>query len=182
MNQMQRLARLVARVMHVVERPQHLLPDVQHDTELDAPTPRRHRLEHVGAGRAVDELHRHVQRAVVLAEIEHLHQIRMVQLGVDASFVAEHREQALVARELRQHALQRDALGEAVRTGPPRLVHLRHPARGEQSHQLVRTELLWSQGALEKHGPCSTIPPNPGRINPVVVARGSARLRFAHIL
>ncbi len=43
-----------------------------------------------GAGRTVDVLHRHVELAVLLAEIEHPDDVRVPQASADARFVDEH--------------------------------------------------------------------------------------------
>ena len=53
------------------------------------------------ARRAVDVLHRHVELAVLLAEVEHLHDVRVAEPRAHARLVDEHRDEVGVARELR---------------------------------------------------------------------------------
>jgi hypothetical protein len=45
------------------------------------------------ARRPVDVLHRHVELAVLLAEVEHLHDVRVAQARADARLVDEHRDE-----------------------------------------------------------------------------------------
>ena len=53
------------------------------------------------ARRAVDVLHRHVELAVLLAEVEDLDDVRVAEPRADARLVDEHRDEVGIARELR---------------------------------------------------------------------------------
>ncbi len=140
MHEIERLALVVARVVRVVEAAEDRQADVERGVERDLLASRRGGADEARGGGAVDVLHRHVQLAVVLAEVEDLHDVRVCEAGADARLVDEHRDEVVILRELRQDALHGDHLLEAVRTGAAREVHLRHPARGDPLVQLVRTE------------------------------------------
>ena len=119
----------VARGVGVLERAQDGERDVQAHVERQLLALRGGGADEARARRAVDVLHRHVELAVLLAEVEHLDDVRVAEAGADARLVDEHRDEVRVAGELRQDALDRDDLLEAVRPGAPRQVDLRHPAR-----------------------------------------------------
>jgi hypothetical protein len=58
---------------------------------------------------AVDELHREEVRAVGgLGDVEHLHDVRVLEEQREPRLVEEHRDEPRVAGEVRQHALDRD--------------------------------------------------------------------------
>ena len=138
-NERQRLA-LVARGVGVLEPAQHAERDVERDLERDVLAARRRGPDQTRAGRPVDVLHGHVELAVLLAEVEDRHDVRVGEASRDAGLVDEHRDELGVARELRQDALDGHLLGEPVRPGALGEVHLRHPASGEPLDELVRAE------------------------------------------
>src|ERR1019366_5492397 len=96
-------------------------------------------------------LHRHVQLAVLLAEVEHLHHVRMTEASADPGLVDEHGDEVRVARELGEDALYRDDLLEAVRPCPACEIDLRHPARRDPPEQLVRTQARGRRDAGDGH-------------------------------
>ena len=134
------LAVVVARGVRVVERAQDRKRDVQADVERDRPRRVGRGANEARAGRAVDVLHRHVELAVLLAEVEHLDDVRVAEARADPRLVDEHGDEVRVARVLREDALDRDDLLEAVRAGAPREIDLRHPARRDPPEQLVRPQ------------------------------------------
>ena len=97
MHKPERLPRLVACGVRVGEPAQHLAGDEQRGREIDATGAGLDGSEQLGAVDAVDVLHRHVELAVRVTEIDDLDEIRMREPGVDARFVTEHREQARIA-------------------------------------------------------------------------------------
>ena len=99
------------------------------------------RADEARARRPVDVLHRHVELAVVLAEVEHLHDVRVPQAGAHPRLVDEHRGEVGVARELREDALDRDDLLEPVRARPRRARYTSAiPPVAMRCKQLVRAE------------------------------------------
>src|SRR3954451_233321 len=66
---------------------------------------KRRRARYLRPRRSLDELHRHVELATFFAEIDNLHQVRVGELGAQARFVDEHRNEFGVGGKLRQDAL-----------------------------------------------------------------------------
>src|SRR5207244_10503470 len=72
-----------------------------------------------------------------LAEVEDLHDVRVLHAGRDLGLVDEHLDEAEIGREVRMDALDDDDLLEAEGTGEPRTEHLGHPADPASLEQLV---------------------------------------------
>jgi hypothetical protein len=140
MHDAERRVVVVAILMRVGQTRRDLASDVQRRPELDHALARNHAAQHVGKRYPIHVLHDQEQLAVLFAEVEHAHQVRMRERGVHASLGAEHAHQPLVHRQLGQHALERDTLGKAARPRPPRLIYLRHASSRDATHQLVFTE------------------------------------------
>jgi hypothetical protein len=87
----------------------------------------------------------------MLAEIDHLHDVGVRQRGADAGLVAEHLEEPGVERELRQDALDGEALLEAVRAGAAPDVHLGHPPVAEPLAELVGAEPIARRRTRQGH-------------------------------
>ena len=83
--------------------------------------------------RPLDELHREEQLATVLAEVEHLHDVGVVQLRGELRLVDEHGDEVRVAGKLREDALESEALAEPVRPLAGGDEDLRHTAHRETS-------------------------------------------------
>ena len=77
---------------------------------------------------AVHELHDEEVRVFAFADVEDRDDVRVVQARREPRLVQEHLDEALVLREVRQHALDRDALLEALHADGFAEVHLRHAA------------------------------------------------------
>ena len=91
---------------------------------------------------ALDVLHGQVEDLVLLAEVEDLRDVRVLDARGDARFVEEHLLEAHVRRELREDCLDGDELLEAVFAPLPRDPDARHPALGDGAEQLVAIELI----------------------------------------
>ena len=132
----------VDRVVRVVERVEHVARDQRGELgrqpDLRARTLAQQR-EHVDA---VDELHRDVRRVGVGAELEHLHDVAVIELRGDPRLVDEHLDERLVGREVRQDLLDRDQLLEAVLADQLRLEQLGHAADREAIEDLIPPDLL----------------------------------------
>ena len=91
----------------------------------------------VGAG---DVLHREVGIVLDLAQLEHLHDVRVRERDRQLGFVDEHLHEAGVSREIGQDALDDEALFEALEADAARQEHFGHAALCEGLKQLVATE------------------------------------------
>ena len=77
---------------------------------------------------------------MVLAEVEHLDDVRVAEPSGDARLVDEHGHEVGVLGELGEDALHRDGLLEPERAGAPRDVNLGHPTGRDATDQGVRSE------------------------------------------
>ena len=98
------------------------------------------RFEHVGEGDAVHVLHREEQRPADVAEVLHVHDVRVVDLRAQGRFVDEHAHELVLASEVRVDDLQRDGTREAGGAVAPREIELRHAPGLEPRDDAVRTE------------------------------------------
>jgi hypothetical protein len=89
---------------------------------------------------AVDVLHRQEVDAAVLAHLEHLRDILMVQRRGESRLVQEHLDRGLVVRALRQDHLEHDVALEAPDPRGPANVDPRHPTRRDRREDLVLSE------------------------------------------
>ena len=80
---------------------------------------------------AVDELHHDEERVVGGTDVEDGDDVRVRQTSAEARLVEEHRDEVLVLREVRQNALDRDDLLEALDGRGLALEHFGHTARFE---------------------------------------------------
>ncbi len=87
--------------------------------------------------RPVDELHDDEVGVVRRADVEDGDDVRVVEAGAEAGLVEEHRDEVRVLREVRQDALDRDLLLEALDALGFALEHLRHAAGLEAVHDAV---------------------------------------------
>ena len=78
---------------------------------------------------------------MLLADVENLGRVGVLDARRDARFVAEHLLERGIRRELREDRLDRDQLLEAVLARLPRDPHRRHPPFGDGAEQLVAIEL-----------------------------------------
>ena len=77
---------------------------------------------------AMDVLHREEELAVVDADVVDLRDVRVLQRRGEPRFVDEHRDEAAVARELRQDPFDHDQLLEAFDPDRARQIELGHAA------------------------------------------------------
>ncbi len=129
MDETEELPVVVARVVRVLERPEDREGDVERNVERHLFAPRRSRANETCAGGAVDVLHGHVEFFVVLAEVEHLDDVRVAEASGYPRLVDEHRDEVRVLRELRKDALYGDDFLKPVGAGAARKIHLRHAPR-----------------------------------------------------
>jgi hypothetical protein len=104
----------------------------------------------------VEVLHGDPVGVVVLAEIEDLRDVRVVDARGDAGLVEEHVDELVVLDEVRVDALDRDPLLEAAGPVHAREVHARHAADADLVDDAVATE---EEGPRQPCPPC----PRPGR-------------------
>src|SRR5262249_5716779 len=121
--------------------------------------PHDHRQRQAG-----EELHDHVVAALVLAELEGLHDVRVIEHGGKPRLVEEHLDELGVVGEVIVQALDDDVLLEPGRTADPREVNLGRSAQGEKSQDLVLAETLAKQrpGPRRNTGHWSVSYPEPG--------------------
>ncbi len=133
----------VGRRVRVVERVEHVARDqrceIRRQPDLRARTLAK-QPEHV---EAIDVLHRDVRRVGVGAELEHLHDVAMIELRRDACLVDEHLDEGLVGREVREDLLDRDQLLEPEVADQLRLEQLGHTANRQAIEDGVPPDLLW---------------------------------------
>ncbi len=91
---------------------------------------------------AVDVLHDQVEDLVLLAEVEDLRDVGVLDARSDARLVEEHLLEAHVRGELREDRLDGDELLEAVLASLARDPDARHPPLGDGAQQLVAIELV----------------------------------------
>ena len=96
-NEGQRAPVVVARRVRVLEAAEHGECDVETDVERDVFAAGRSGADEPRARRAVDVLHRHVELAVLLPEVEHLDDVRMPEARANPGLVDEHGDEVRVA-------------------------------------------------------------------------------------
>ena len=111
------LPHLVARTVRVLQASQNGERNVQRDLEGDVLAARGRGADQAGAGGPVHQLHGHVELALFLTEIEHLHDVRVAESGAYARLVDEHGHELGVAGELGQDAFDRKHLLKTVGAG-----------------------------------------------------------------
>ena len=141
-HELQRHAGGVAQPMRIGQRTRGLHGQVQRDVERHRVAARRNHAQHAAEARAFDQLHRQVQLAAVLAEVEDLDDVRVLQLTGERRFVDEHRDVGGIDRDVRKNAFERDALAEAVRSVSEGFEHFRHAADAETLAQREAADAL----------------------------------------
>ena len=86
---------------------------------------------------ALEALHDDDRQAADLADLEHLHDVRVPELRRDARLLPEHLQEPVVLRQVRQHALQHHDLRGPVVGGLPRQEHFGHAAARKLPEDLV---------------------------------------------
>ena len=89
---------------------------------------------------AGDVLHDVVEDPVVLAEIEHRHDVRVVQPGRGAGLVTEAAEESAVGPEATVQNLERHVGAERLAAS---LVHDAHPTLADEPEDAVVAKLVW---------------------------------------
>ena len=88
----------------------------------------------------VHVLHREVVNAAVLADLEHLRDVLVVERRREPRFVQEHLHRGVIVRALRRDQLQNDVPLEAADAGAAADVNPRHATGRERHQQLVLAE------------------------------------------
>jgi hypothetical protein len=136
----ERPAMFVGRQVRVREPAEHVAGDENRERYRKARSFAGNVAEQARERYAVHVLHGHEELALALAEIDHLDDVRVLKPGTDASLVDEHGDEALVLREVRQNALDGEALGKAVGPRAAPHEHLRHATETEPLPEDVRPE------------------------------------------
>jgi hypothetical protein len=181
MNEMERLAVVVAQAVRIGERVRRFERDLQPRREGHRFVMARHRPKQTADGRSFHELHRHEERSAVLAEVEHGHDVRMLEPRGKAGFVDEHADELRIARVLRKDALERHALLEAVRAVPVRDEDLCHSACSQAALDPIGSERLMEHRRLRppEHPAAGPVQSKPGRAVPKALSRISPELFLA---
>ena len=112
----------------------------QRELERDAGTPAAGLREQRPEILAVHVLHREVVNAGVLADLEHLRDVLVIERRREPGLVQEHLDRRDVALALGRDHLQHDVPLEAADAGGARDVDARHPARRQRRQDLVLAE------------------------------------------
>jgi len=135
------LAGEVARPVRVMQRLRDLAHDVAHGAERQHGVVRAERLDDVAEILAAHVLHREVERAADLADVEHLHDVGVHEAAGDFGLVQEHVDRLMPALEqLALDPLERDGLLEPAEPDLLREEHLGHAACGQPANDLVLAE------------------------------------------
>ena len=145
----QRLAVVAGQVVCVRERAAHLAADVGHQLGPRGADPGPERTHGLGEVAAFDVLHRDEVLLVDRAQLEHLHDVRVVEAGRQLGLLDEHARELRVVGKMRQDALDHEHPFEPRRTLYPSLEDVGHPAAANALEQRVFAEL----NRLRKHYP-----------------------------
>jgi hypothetical protein len=130
-NELQRLA-VDHQTVCIMQRAQDLARHIERERGGQPLAGAAQRIEQRLQVHAVDQLQRHVVRAVGLAEVVHLDDGRIAQLGEQPRLVEEQLHEARIGSAARQDALEADPLFEARRApahGDEGLGHAACPKR-----------------------------------------------------
>ena len=115
----------------------HSPRDAQREPRGHGPAARTDGAQDLGERGAVDVLHREQVDAPVLREVEHLDEVRVVELAARARLVREHVDVERILLVLGQERLQHDGLREAAVAARLREPHLAHAAVAEAVDETV---------------------------------------------
>jgi len=133
------LARLVAELVDGVEARERVEHHAEHHPEGDRPRERRGRRLDRRQGVALDVVHRGVQELVVAPDVEHPHDVGVLDAGREPGLLHEHLHEGLVVREVRVHHLHRHhPLEGTPRPAEPAApeVDAGHPADADAGHEV----------------------------------------------
>src|SRR5262249_53900673 len=88
----------------------------------------------------VEELHRHVWEGTLLAHLEGLHDVGMVQARRESSLVEEHRQRLRFVEQRGTQLLEDQELVDSGRTADEREVHVGHATVADGEEQLMASE------------------------------------------
>ena len=137
-----RRAVVVALVVGVGEAGRGLMGDVGGDHRRDPLAAAGDRVEEAHQVDALDQLHRQVEVAVDLAEVEDLDDVGVVEAEGDLRLVDEHPRVLGLIGAVAADLLDHEALGEALTDGDRRRVDLGHAPLTDLSVEGVAAELL----------------------------------------
>ncbi|MFO0631344.1 MAG: hypothetical protein U0168_00680 [Nannocystaceae bacterium] len=89
---------------------------------------------------AVDVLHREEELGALAPDVEHLHDVGVIEDRGQARLGQEHPHELGIGREVRQDPLEHEQLLEALEPGRTREVDLGHATRAQPTQQLVAPE------------------------------------------
>ncbi len=145
----ERLPVVVGLAVRVGQRRRHLVREIGSDDGREAVALARDRVEQPHQIDALHELHREIERALHLSEIEHLHDVRVIERQRDLRLVDEHARELVVVDEVLADLLDHDPLGEPLGHARVGEVHLGHAALADHLREHVAAEHL---GELRSHG------------------------------
>jgi hypothetical protein len=139
----QRLAIVVVLAMGVREPGRRLVGDVRGDDRRKGIADVAHGMEQPHQVDALDQLHRQVERAVDLAEVEDLDDVGVIERQRDLGLVDEHPHELALVGEVLADLLDDDALGQTLGDAHVGEVDLGHTALADLLRQHVAAEDLW---------------------------------------
>jgi len=148
MHEPQRLSLRVGQIVRVLQAGRGHRDDLAHLGDGEDLAQLLRALGDGAQARPVDELHRDEVVPVGLAQVVDADDVRMIEPRREPGLVEEHLDELLVAREVREDALETDELLEAGCAGLPRQVDLGHPAGGDELDELVLAQRAGHRGGL----------------------------------
>jgi len=128
---------VVAQLVRAVEAGEHLGDDRRRDRQVEVPGAARDHAERL----SVEELHRQVDAAQVIAHLERLHHVRMLQPRREPRLGHHRVAQLRLVLQILPQALDHDQLGEPGQPALDRQVHIGLPAAAEARDQAVGADV-----------------------------------------
>ncbi len=137
----ERVALLILAIVGEAQRLEHLAHDEQREPDGERLV-LLHPLDQARQIRALHVLHRHVERAFRGAEVEHLHDVLVLEQHGDPRLVDEELHELLVAREIVEDLLDDERLLEASEAVGAGLPDLSHATDRDPFDEVILPELL----------------------------------------
>ena len=148
MDDVQRLALLVARLVRCVQPLQHAGDDGADHGQRDRRARRPHVLEDAGERLAMDVLHHQEQLVLVADDVDRRHDVGVADARGEAGLVDQHGDELRIARQVRVQPLDGDDTGEAALASQPPEPDGGHAARRELTEKLVTIDDEPCHGAI----------------------------------
>ena len=142
MDEFQRLSIAVDALMRIMQATQHVADDAQGVRGGHRASNGVGVVDDPAQGGAGDVLHGDKVGAAVLAEVVDLHNVRMIEQGLHASFVDEHRLNLAVAEQLFVDAFDHEGFFEPTRARFSTDKNLGHAARSQQFSHVIGPNLF----------------------------------------